>query len=352
MFRLHPQTRRKLQRFRQIRRGYVSFLILCGFVLISLFAELLVNNRPLLVSYDGDLLFPTYGAIHTGEDFGLDYAYEVDYRELRERLRESDTGFLVMPPVPWGPQDNCFPGEVFKPRPPNFENGNYLGTDSLNRDVLARLIYGLRNSLLFASGYVAFTFTIGITLGCAMGYFGGKLDLAGQRLIEIWSLIPFILVVIIIRAMVPPSIGVNLLVLLGIVVLFSWTGMTYYMRTTTYKEKAREYVAAAEVLGASTARTIFRHILPNTLSTIVTFLPFAVAASIAALTALDFLGFGLQPPAPSWGELLKQGVAYAVTAQWIVASAFGALSITLILVTFVGEAIREAFDPKKFTTYQ
>jgi microcin C transport system permease protein len=184
-----------------------------------------------------------------------------------------------------------------------------------------------------------------------MGYFGGWFDLFVQRLIEIWSNVPFLFVVIIVASVVPAGVGMSLWVLLTIVVLFSWTGMTYYMRSATYREKARDYVHAAQVLGASTRRIIFSHILPNTLSTIVTFIPFTVAGAISSLTALDFLGFGLPPPTPSWGELLRQGTSN-LNAPWIVASAFSALVVVLVLVTFIGEAVREAFDPKKFTTYQ
>jgi microcin C transport system permease protein len=184
-----------------------------------------------------------------------------------------------------------------------------------------------------------------------MGYFGGWIDLIGQRLIEIWSLVPFLFVVIIVSSILSAIGGLNLGWLLVIVVLFSWTGITYYMRTNTYKEKAREYVLAARVLGAGTPRILFHHVLPNVLSTIVTFAPFTVAASISALTALDFLGYGLPPPTPSWGELLRQGTSN-LSSPWIVASSFSALVIVLVLVTFIGEAVREAFDPKKFTVYQ
>lgn len=180
-----------------------------------------------------------------------------------------------------------------------------------------------------------------------MGYFGGWFDIAVQRVIEIWANVPFLFVVIIVASIITPSLWM----LLAIVVVFSWTSMTYYMRSSTYREKARDYVHAAQVLGAGTSRIIFRHILPNILSTIVTFIPFSVAGAIAALTSLDFLGFGLPPPTPSWGELLRQGTSN-LNAPWIVVSAFSALTVVLTLVTFVGEAIREAFDPKKFTTYQ
>jgi microcin C transport system permease protein len=188
---------------------------------------------------------------------------------------------------------------------------------------------------------------VGIALGCVMGYFGGVFDLLVQRLIEIWSNMPFLLVVIIVASVMRPTIPV----LIAIFVAFSWMSMTYYMRTASYKEKAREYVAAAQTLGAGPGRIIFHHILPNALSTIVTFIPFTVAGAVEILTSLDFLGFGIPPPTPSWGELLRQGTQN-LNAPWIVASAFGALVTVLILVTFVGEAVREAFDPKKFTLYR
>ncbi len=352
-FSLDPLTRKKLRRFRSIRRGYVSFLLLTIAILLSCVAELLVSSRALIVKYEGELFFPTYGAIHTGKEFGLDYEYAVNYRELAAHFAtQPDSGnWVLMPLVPYDPLENCYPGESFKPRPPSVAEEHYLGTDQINRDILARLVYGFRNALIFSSAFIVFTYLIGITLGCLMGYFGGWFDLGVQRLIEIWSNIPFLFVVIIVASVIPAGIGMNLGVLLFIVVLFSWTSMTYYMRSSTYKEKARDYVHAAEVLGASTARIVFRHILPNVLSTLVTFIPFTIASSISALTALDFLGFGLPPPTPSWGELLRQGTSN-LQSPWIVASAFSALVIVLVLVTFVGEAIREAFDPKKFTIYR
>jgi microcin C transport system permease protein len=187
-----------------------------------------------------------------------------------------------------------------------------------------------------------------------MGYFGGVFDLFFQRIIEIWSNIPFLYMVIIVFSVIPSTfeISTRIGILLLIMVLFSWTGLTYYMRTETYKEKARDYTAAALVLGAGTARVIFHHILPNTIATMVTFVPFTVVSAITAITALDFLGWGLPPPTPSIGELLKQGTANLTTAPWIVTSAFVALVFILAVVTFIGEAIREAFDPRQFTRYR
>jgi microcin C transport system permease protein len=352
-FSLDPITRRKLHRFRQIRRGWWSFLFLGLLVVVSLAAELLVNSRALIVRYEGRLYFPTYGAIHTGRDFGLNYDHEVNYRELRDIFRANPGGgnFVILPPIPWNPYENAYRGEFFMPRPPDLARRHLLGTDQLNRDILARLLYGLRNALVFSSAYFALTFLVGIAIGCSMGYFGGWFDLIGQRLIEIWSLVPFLFVVIIVGSILSAYGGMNLWWLLFIVVLFSWTGITYYLRTNTYKEKARDYVLAARVIGASTPRIIFRHVLPNVLSTVITFAPFTVAASISSLTALDFLGYGLPPPTPSWGELLRQGTSN-LNAPWIVASSFSALVIVLVLVTFIGEAVREAFDPRKFTLYR
>lgn len=349
-FKLNPLTRRKLRRFREIRRGYIAFLILGACILFSLVAELFVNNRALAVRYDGTWFFPTYGAIHTGREFGLEYDYEVDYRSLKAQFAGTENR-VILPLIPYSPTENCYAGDIFKPRPPDFSKGHYLGTDQINRDILARLIYGFRNALIFSFCFMVLTYLIGIVLGCLMGYFGGWFDLLIQRLIEIWSNIPFLFVVIIVSSVVPPAIGMSLWVLLAIVVLFSWTSMTYYMRSGTYREKARDYVHAAQVLGAGTGRVIFNHVLPNTLSTLVTFVPFTVSAAISSLTALDFLGFGLPPPTPSWGELLRQGTSN-LNSPWIVASAFTALVVVLVLVTFIGEAVREAFDPKKFTTYQ
>jgi microcin C transport system permease protein len=349
---LSPQGRQQLKRFRSIRRGYSSFLGLVLLSAVALLAELLASNRAVLVRYQGHLYLPTYGAIHPGRDFGLQYAYETDYRVLRDRSAAEHKGdWVVMPPVPWGPNDDCYAGQPFTPRAPDMALRHFLGTDQLNRDILARLLYGLRNSLIFSVGFVVLVYLIGVVIGCAMGYLGGWFDLGMQRFIEIWSLLPFLLVVIIVRAALPTGTSFGLGLLLGVVVLFAWTGMTYYMRSATYREKSRDYVAAAQVLGAGPVRVLFHHIMPNVLSILVTFLPFTCAAAIASLTALDYLGFGLPPPMPSWGELLRQGTAN-LDAPWIVASSFTALSVVLILITFVGEAIREAFDPKKFTLYR
>ncbi|MBT4160957.1 MAG: ABC transporter permease subunit [Gammaproteobacteria bacterium] len=355
MFRFNPQTIKKLRRFREIKRGYFSFLFLVTLLTLLSLGELLVNNRALMVSYEGSLYFPTYSAYHPGTDFGLDYDYEVNYRHLQKKFEaQDDDNWVLMPIVPYSAFENHAPNAVFKPMPPSVEERHFLGTDSTSRDILARLFYGTRIALLFSIVFMIAVYLIGITIGCAMGYFGGLFDLMFQRFIEVWSNIPFLYMIIIVFSVIPAtfSIPARIGMLLMVLVLFSWTSMTYYMRTETYKEKSRDYVAAAKVLGASNTRIIFKHILPNVLSTLVTFMPFVVISAITSITALDFLGFGLPPPTPSLGELLKQGTSTLRTAPWIVTSAFGTLVILLTVVTFIGEAVRESFDPKKFTIYR
>ncbi len=352
--RLNPETLRKLRRFRAIRRGYVSFLILAGLVAASLAGELLIGSRAIVVSYQGEWHFPTYTAFRPGTDFGLPYSYETNYRQLAARFEAAGEGdWLVMPLVPYNPYESHASGSVYKPEPPSLASRHFLGTDTTSRDILARLFYGTRIALFFSLAFMASVYLIGIAVGCAMGYFGGLFDLVVQRFIEIWSNVPFLYMVIIVFSVIPAtfSVPVRIAVLLTVMVLFSWTAMTYYMRTETYKEKARDYTASARVVGASNTRIVFRHILPNAVSTLVTFMPFTVVSAIAAITSLDFLGFGLPPPTPSLGELLKQGTATLRTAPWIVTAAFGTLVVLLTLVTFIGEAVRESFDPKKFTVY-
>lgn len=351
---ISPLTRKRLRRFRSIRRGWYSFLLLTALFLLSLVAELFINQRALVVRHEGRLYFPIYGAFHPGTDFGEDYDYEVNYRALQERFRQEGGGnWVLMPPVPYGPQESDYRPGLAHPAPPTWEGRHLLGTDATGRDVLARVVYGFRIIMIFALAFTALVYLIGVVIGCAMGYFGGWLDLLGQRLVEIWANIPFLYMVIISIALVPPQVGTvtRVVLLLLIMVAFSWTDKTWYLRTLTYREKARDYVASAQLLGAPASRIIFRHILPNTVSALVTFLPFTVAMAISSLTALDFLNFGLPKPTPSWGELIDMGRSQ-LHAGWILASGVGALCFVLLLVSFIGEAVREAFDPRRFTVYQ
>lgn len=347
-WRFSPLTIKKFRRFRAIKRGYVSLLLLALVVLLSLGAELLVNSRALVVSYNGRLYWPTYGNPLPGTLFGLDYAHETDYRELARRFAaQGQGGWVLMPPVPYNPYENDFQADTLPPTPPSIAQRHFCGTDAAGRDVLARLVYGFRIAFFFSLALMAATFTAGIGIGCAMGYFGGPFDLLLQRIIEIWTTVPSLYVIIIIASVVVP----NFLILLLILTVFGWTHITWTMRTVSYKEKARDYVLAARTLGASHGRIIFRHILPNTVSVIVSYAPFQVAGGIVALTSLDFLGFGLPPPEPSWGELLQQGWAN-LSAWWLSGSVVAAMVLTLVLVTFIGEAVREALDPKMHTIYE
>jgi len=346
-FQLNPLTLKKIQRFKSIRRGYYSFIIFTVIVLLSCFAEMLVNSRALLVHYEGSWYFPTYGAVIPGKVFGFDYEYETDYRDLEKRFSNDSENFIIMPLIPYNAYENDLKAAKFPPFPPSIEDKHYLGTDTTGRDVAARLIYGFRTAIFFSLILLVVSYLVGVSIGAAMGYFGGLFDLLFQRIIEIWSNIPFLYVIMIVSSIMIP----NFLTLIAIILLFGWIQLTWYMRTITYKEKAREYVMAAKALGASHSRVIFQHILPNTVSIIITFIPFSLTSGIIALTSLDFLGFGLPAPTPSWGELLSQG-SNNLESLWIVSSVVVSMTVILVMVAFIGEAVREAFDPKKHTTYE
>ena len=253
-------------------------------------------------------------------------------------------GGVVLPEGPWVEID-------YPPIAPNFARGHYLGSDSRGWDVAAQLYGGFQVVLKAAALYLGVTYLVGITIGLLMGFLGGIFDITAQRVIEVFSAIPFIYLVIILVSIFDRD-RITLPFLVAVLCLFSWIGCCYYMRTATYREKARDYVAAARVLGAGHGRIIFRHILPNTLAILVTLVPFSVTGISSSLTGLDFIGFGLPQKYPSWGRLLADGVEYLRSAPWVVVSVFSVLVLVLLLVTFVGEALREAFDPKKFTTYR
>ena len=349
MIRFNPLTIETFKRFKRIKRGYYSCIIMVLLIVLSLLAELFVNSRALIVKYNGEYFFPTYGYMIPGDRFGLDYNYETNYRELKKKFEMSaDGSFVVLPIIPYNPYEIELKDGRYPPLPPSMSDKHYFGTDKTGRDVAARLIYGFRIAIFFSLILLIFDYIIGITMGSLMGYIGGKFDLFFQRMIEIWNNIPYLYAIIIISSIVIP----NFFSLLGIMIFFGWISMTWYMRTSVYKEKEREYVLAAKALGASTPRIIGRHILPNTVSVIITFIPFSVAGGITSLTALDYLGFGIPAPMPSWGKLLAEASEYNINASWIGISVISALIIILVMVTFIGEAVREAFDPKQFSTYE
>ncbi|KHT51865.1 ABC transporter permease [Vibrio sinaloensis] len=347
MMTVNPLTLKQIKRFKEIKRGYWSLVLLALMLMLSLCAELLINSKALMVKYQGNYYFPVVSDVYAGSDFGLDYASEANYRELQKQFEIRNQGdFVILPMVPWNPYEQDFSGD-FPPNEPSAESQHYLGTDVIGRDILARLVYGFRTAMGFALLTMAISYVIGVSVGCAMGFFGGKFDLIVQRIIETWSMVPFLYVIMILVSIAQPTFFLFVL----INVTFGWMGITWYMRTMTYKESAREYVMAAKALGASTSRIIFKHILPNTMVMIVTLAPFTIAANITALTALDYLGLGLVPPTPSWGELLQQGKSN-LDSPWIVTSVVIAIVSVLVMVTFIGEAIRTAFDPKKYTLYK
>ncbi len=345
---LDPLTRKKLNRFKSIKRGYYSAVILVTVIFLSFFAEFFVNSRALIVRYQGHLYFPTYGSVIVGKTFGRDYAYETNYRELQKEFRQEGEGnWVLMPISPYNAYENDLTEGIYPPTAPDRQSGHYVGTDSTGRDVFARLVYGFRTAIIFSILLLICNYTIGVTIGCAMGYFGGLFDLLFQRIIEIWANVPFLYIIIIVSSIMVP----NFFTLMMIMLFFGWIQMTWYMRTATYKQRGREYVLAARAMGASDAYIILQHIIPNTISIIVTFMPFSISSGVVVLTSLDYLGFGLPAPTPSWGELLRQGTSN-LSSSWIVSSVVVSMILLLTMVTFVGEAIREAFDPKKHTVYE
>jgi microcin C transport system permease protein len=447
----NPMTLRKMRRFRQIRRGYISLILLLGLAGVAALDQVIVGKRALAVQHGNEWIFPAFLATElknaafgeTGEHADA----TVNYRELKRRFKDTGEGRVIMPLIPYDPTGDTLPprsrplvqregihhesgsrepfsglaaryhdhtggrarmhlrftmrdgklngpaegwnaagdpvysatyldntaveeryfgdssrdeflnlitGDLravkYHPAPPIPGDGHYLGTTSQGNDVLAYLFGGLQVNFKAAMIYLPIVYLIGMTIGLLMGYFGGWFDLIVQRLIEIFSNMPFLFVVIILSSMVPEQFK-GLPVILTILILFGWMGMTYLMRTAAYRDKERDYIAAARVLGAGTPRILFRHLLPNTVAIIVTLVPFTMSGLIFSLTALDYLGFGLPPQYATWGRLLNDGLSN-LSAPWLVSSTFSVLVATLVLITFVGEAVREAFDPKTFTYYR
>ncbi len=350
--RIDPVTRKRIQRFRRIRRGYYSLMVLIVLTALSLLSNFLCNSRAIAVYYEGELYFPTFkfydmATFGQVDDLGFDDV-EADYRALRTQIEEEGKGWVLMPPITFDPYESDF--DYYDDPPPNAPDSRHiLGTDGQGRDVFARILYGFRISITFAVVLVAIGQTIGTIIGSLLGFLGGWFDSISQRLIEIWGSLPFLYVVIILGTF----LGRSFLVLILILAMFQWISMTYYMRTEMYREKSREYCLAARSFGASRRRMIFRHLLPNCITPLVTFTPFAVIGAISALTSLDYLGFGLPAPTPSWGELIRQALQTDNRdALWLSLSPLFAISITLILVNLIGESVREAFDPKQYARYR
>jgi microcin C transport system permease protein len=444
----NPVTARRVKRFREIKRGYYSLIILVGLMGLATLDQVVVGKRALAVERNGQWRFPAFLPHDLkNKDFGLtgaDAEAPADYRDLRKKLGSTGEARVIMPLIPFDPtgdtlaprskslekredtyhegrsqkpyfglagtyydvdksrihvrytmrrgvfhgpadgwdetgapvysaeyQDGQLISEKYNgpgtkeeflalktsglravkyhPAPPLPETGNLLGTTSQGYDLLAYLYGGLQVNFKAALITLPIVYLIGITLGMLMGYFGGWFDILVSRIIEIFANMPFLFVVIILSSAVPERFK-GLPVILTIMVIFSWLGIATYMRTAAYRDKARDYIAAARVLGAGTPRIILRHLVPNTIAIVVTLIPFSMSSLIFSLTALDYLGFGLPPEYATWGRLLNDGLSN-LSSPWLVSSTFFALVSLLVLITFVGEAVREAFDPKKFTYY-
>jgi len=335
--------RKRWRKFKTLKRGYYSFLLVLSLYVISFILPLLVNKDALLVKYNGDFYFPVF-KYYEASLFGQNRPGEANYRMLKQQYQNDESdNWVLMPLYPYHPNENLLeemPGSP--PHTPSFEH--FMGTDDRARDVFARLLYGFNISISFALVVIAFAYTVGITIGAMLGFFGGLFDITVQRLIEIWSTLPFLYVMIIISSIVLP----NFILLTLILTAFGWMGITYYIRGEFYREKARDYVSAAVAMGANNRKIIFKHILPNSLTPVISFAPFVIVADVSALVALDFLGFGLPPPTPSWGQLISQGMSNIVY-WWLVAFPLIAIFFTLLSIVFIGEAVREAFDPKVYS---
>ena len=335
---LSPRQR-AWQRFRRNRLGYWSLILFLAVFVLSMCAEALSSDRPLLVRYKGEYYFPIVKT-YPETTFDGDFPTPTDYLDpfIRDRIT-AGKNFAVFPPNHYSYETLNYFAKEPNPAPPSSEN--WLGTDDRGRDILARLLYGFRVSVLFGFALTVIGVLVGTLTGALMGFFGGRFDMYSQRAIEIWSSMPELYLLIIFASIFEPSMWL-LIVLLS---LFGWMGLSDYVRAEFYRNRSLDYVKSARALGLSNRQIMWRHVLPNSLTPVITFLPFRMSASILALTSLDFLGLGVPPTTPSLGELLAQGKAN-LDAWWISLSAFAVLVITLLLLTFMGDALRDAFDTR------
>ena len=360
---LSPLNRRRWANFKANRRGYWSFWIFSVLFVISLFAELIANDRPLLLKYDGKLFFPAFVS-YSETTFGGDFETAADYRDpFLQKLIAEKQGWMLWPPIHYSYDTHNLDLPTPAPSKPTWllsekecqpvveRKGlkscrdleyNWLGTDDQGRDVVARLLYGFRISVLFGLTLTLVSSVIGIAAGGVQGYFGGWIDLTFQRFIEIWTAIPSLYLLLILSSVLVPGF----FVLLGILLLFSWVSLVGLVRAEFLRGRNFEYIQAARALGVSNRTIMVRHLLPNALVATTTYLPFIVSSSVMTLTALDFLGFGLPPGSPSLGEMLSQAKGN-IQAPWLGFTAFFSLAIMLSLLIFIGEAVRDALDPRK-----
>jgi microcin C transport system permease protein len=336
---MNPMNRRRLAAFRSSKRGMISLVVFGLLFFVSLFAEFLANNKPILISYDGAFYSPMVRD-YPETTFGGDFPTNTVYSDPEVQKLIEAKGWILWPPIPYS-YDTVLKGEGRTTlQPPSRQH--WLGTDDSGRDVMARLIYGFRISVLFGLVLTLASTVIGIAAGAVQGYFGGVVDLLMQRFLEIWSSMPTLYLLIILASFIQPGFWV----LLGIMLLFSWMALVGLVRAEFLRGRNFDYVRAARALGMMDARIMFRHILPNAMTASLTFLPFILAGSVTTLTSLDFLGFGLPVGSPSLGELLLQG-KNNLNAPWLAFTGFFVIALMLSLLVFIGEAVRDAFNPRK-----
>jgi microcin C transport system permease protein len=336
---LNPVNQRRLANFRANRRGYLSLHVFALLFLLCLFAEVIANDKPLLVSYDGQFYYPFLQA-YPETTFGGDFPTEADYRDPFVRELIEAQGWLVWPPVPYSYDTVIYDLPVPAPSPPDARH--WLGTDDQARDVVARVIHGFRISVLFGLALTILSSIVGVIAGAVQGYYGGWVDLLFQRFIEIWTSMPTLYLLIILSSIIVPGFWSLLILLL----LFSWVALVGVVRAEFLRTRNFDFVRAARALGVGNLTIMLRHILPNAMVSTLTFMPFILIGSITSLTSLDFLGFGLPPGSPSLGELLAQG-KNNLQAPWLGITGFMVMAVMLSLLVFIGEAVRDAFDPRK-----
>ena len=328
-------TLKRWRRFKKIKRAIISLWALVFIIFLSVTAEFWANNKPILMSYQGSWYMPIYSFYHPSE-FGQEDALVTDYRKLE--LQEDD--WAIWPAIRWDAFESNEEVEDYPSAPTSL---NWFGTDDRGRDVLARLIYGFRYSMGFAFFAWILSYVLGIIAGAIMGYSGGRTDLIGQRIVEVFESMPILLLLMTLSSI----FAAGLWVLVIFTAFFGWMMIAQYIRGEFLRQRNLEFVESAEAMGASTFRVIFKHILPNSLTPVVTFSPFTIASLVSFLAILDYLGFGLQPPTPSWGELLQQAYKNFTIAWWLAVFPSLVLFFTLVVLTLIGEGVRDAFDPKK-----
>ncbi len=345
---------KRVRNFKKIKRAYYSLVILGVLYVISFFNPLFISNQALVVKYNGSYYFPAVSnwlepitpkpRYYSGTEFGEETNSPPTFRKLKQKFAAEGKGnWVMMTLYPYGPLET--PLDELTTNPPTAPDKlHFLGTDSQGRDILARLAYGFQISISFALMVTLLSYFLGILIGGALGFYGGRIDIFGLRLIEVFSLIPFLFMMIILVKFLEPSF---ILLVFMLVVFGGWIGITYYVRGEFLREKNRDYVSAATAMGQNDFKIMFKHILPNAFTAVITFAPFSIIGNISALVSLDFLGFGLPVPTPSWGELIQQG-SQNIEKPWLIVTPLVVIFLTLTTVTFIGEGVRQAFDPREY----